>query len=68
MILNEDFPPVPLPPGYTGPVHLPNTGRQVYWTGRVAIGLRYEQPHRYAIMSADEEFFQSVLLASKSFA
>ncbi len=27
-------------PGYVGPVVLP-TGREVWWTGRVAIGLRH---------------------------
>ena len=30
-----------VPPGYKGPVALPGTGRIVYWTGRIAIGLRY---------------------------
>ena len=35
-----------VPPGYRGPVALPGTGRVVYWTGRVAIGLRYEPPRR----------------------
>ncbi|HEX7637622.1 MAG TPA: hypothetical protein VF457_04430 [Burkholderiaceae bacterium] len=30
-----------VPKGYTGPVALPGTGRIVYWTGRIAIGLRY---------------------------
>jgi len=38
-------PPVPLPAGHVGPVMLPGTGRMVYWTGRVAIGLRHEAPH-----------------------
>jgi len=30
-----------VPQGYRGPVALPGTGRIVYWTGRIAIGLRY---------------------------
>jgi len=30
-----------VPRGYVGPVALPGTGRIVYWTGRIAIGLRY---------------------------
>lgn len=38
--LQSEFAPVPVPRGYTGPVTLPGTGRMVYWTGRVAIGLR----------------------------
>ena len=44
--LNEASPPVPVPPGHVGPVMLPGTGRMVYWTGRVAIGLRHEPPRR----------------------
>ena len=34
-------PPANIPPGYVGPVALPGTGREVYWTGRVAIGLTH---------------------------
>ena len=30
-----------VPQGYVGPIALPGTGRIVYWTGRIAIGLRY---------------------------
>ena len=30
-----------VPQGYVGPVALPGTGRMVFWTGRIAIGLRY---------------------------
>ena len=30
-----------LPSGYRGPVVLSGTGRTVWWTGRIAIGLRY---------------------------
>jgi hypothetical protein len=33
--------PVEIPAGHVGPVVLPGTGRQIYWTGRVAIGLRH---------------------------
>jgi hypothetical protein len=35
-----------VPQGYKGPVALPGTGRMVYWTGRIAIGLRYAPPER----------------------
>ena len=31
-----------------GPIALPGSGRVVWWTGRVAIGLRYEAPHTAA--------------------
>ena len=30
-----------VPKGYVGPVALPGSGRIVFWTGRIAIGLRY---------------------------
>lgn len=40
------MPPVEIPPGHIGPVVLPGSGRLVYWTGRVAIGLRH-QPIRH---------------------
>jgi hypothetical protein len=36
------MPPVEIPPGHIGPVVIPGTGRVVYWTGRVAIGLRHQ--------------------------
>ena len=36
--------PSPLPIGQVGLVQLPGTDRRVWWTGRVAIGLRYERP------------------------
>jgi hypothetical protein len=35
-----------VPQGYIGPVALPGTGRMVFWTGRIAIGLRYAAPER----------------------
>ena len=35
------FGPRWVPEGYKGPVALPGTGRLVWWTGRIAIGLRY---------------------------
>jgi len=35
-----------VPRGYVGPVALPGTGRIVYWTGRIAIGLRYAPASR----------------------
>ncbi len=35
-----------VPQDYVGPVALPGTGRVVFWTGRIAIGLRYAPPER----------------------
>ena len=39
-------PPENIPPGYVGTVVLPGTGRLIWWTGRVSIGLRY-QPRQH---------------------
>ncbi len=44
--LHGTLPPVAVPAGYVGPVFLSSTGRMVWWTGRVAIGLRH-QPTRF---------------------
>jgi hypothetical protein len=38
--------PVSIPPGHVGEFVIPGTGRRVWWTGRVAIGLMY-RPERY---------------------
>jgi hypothetical protein len=39
--------PLAIPPGHVGPVALPGTGRMVWWTGRVAIGLRHQPAPRF---------------------
>lgn len=41
---NDEAAPVTVPKGYTGPVHLPGTGRMVYWTGKIAIGILHNAP------------------------
>lgn len=51
-----------IPKGHTGPVSLSGTGRTVWWTGRVAIGLRYE-PTRHAQSSGQSALWlQDMLL------
>ena len=35
-------PAVCIPPDHIGPYFMSGLGRMVWWTGRVAIGLRYE--------------------------
>jgi len=39
---SEAAPPHGVPPGHVGPAVLPDSGRRIWWTGRVAIGLRWE--------------------------
>ena len=43
---NSAAPPMAMPPGHIGEFVIPGTGRLVWWTGRVAIGLLH-QPQRY---------------------
>jgi hypothetical protein len=35
-------PPVPIPRGHIGEFVIPGTGKRIWWTGRVAIGLRHQ--------------------------
>jgi hypothetical protein len=61
--LNEASPPVPVPPGHVGPVMLPGTGRMVWWTGRVAIGLRHEPSlRRNDMLSQSALWLQDLML------
>ena len=53
---NASVPQIAIPPGHVGPFVLPGSGRLVYWTGRVAIGLRHERRP-----DADEAMTQSAL-------
>lgn len=60
---SEAAPPWPaVPKDYVGPMLLPGTGRLVFWTGRVAIGLRH-QPHKHQLPSRDALRLQGALLA-----
>jgi len=64
---SQAAPPPGVTPGYTGPVVLPGTGRLVYWTGRVAIGLRHAAPARYAQPIPHSQLWvQELLLAPAS--
>ena len=52
--------------GYVGPVYLPGTGREIWWTGRVAIGLRYSRAVvRSAQMISGETWLQGLLLRAR---
>lgn len=55
---------VPIPAGHVGPVTLPGTGRTVWWTGRVAIGLRHEPSRTAAGLSHSADWIQRVLLGA----
>ena len=54
-----------IPPGHIGPVVLPGTGRLVYWTGRVAIGLRHQRPTHAEPVSQSALWLQDLMLAKR---
>lgn len=64
--LNDASPPIPVPQGHVGPVMLPGTGRMVWWTGRVAIGLRHEAPRHYEMTSSSALWLQDLMLRTRS--
>ncbi|MDP1692464.1 MAG: hypothetical protein Q8L49_11045 [Burkholderiaceae bacterium] len=55
-------PPVPIPNGHIGPVVLPGTGRMVWWTGRVAIGLRHQPTRHFGPITQSALWVQSLML------
>jgi hypothetical protein len=59
---HDDAPPVRIPPGHVGPVTLPGTGRMVWWTGRVAIGLRHQPTRDYGPITHSALWVQSLML------
>jgi hypothetical protein len=59
-------PPVSIPPGHVGPVVLPGTGRLVYWTGRVAIGLRHQPERRVETMSVSALWLQDLMWSKRA--
>ena len=61
---SAEVPPVQIPPGHVGPVVLPGTGRLVYWTGRVAIGLRHQPPARSDAVPQSALWVQDLMLGS----
>lgn len=55
-----------IPRGHVGPLVLPGTGRVVWWTGRVAIGLRHEVSRsRSQAVSTSALWIQSLLLGTR---
>ena len=56
--------PVALPPDHVGPVALP-TGRMVWWTGRVAIGLRHQPEMRRDSLSQSAQWIQQLMLSTR---
>jgi hypothetical protein len=53
---------IEVPKGHIGPVLLSGTGRTVWWTGRVAIGLRYQPPRHAEAFGPSAPQLQDALL------
>ncbi len=64
--LNSVIPPVEIPSGHVGPVVLPGSGRLIWWTGRVAIGLRHEGRRSQEMPSRSALWVQELMLATGS--
>ena len=62
ILANESYLPVNIPSGHIGPVELPGTGRMVWWTGRVAIGLRHQPTHHFGPVTQSALWVQSLML------
>jgi hypothetical protein len=60
---NADAPPVAIPPGHVGPVFLPGSGRLIWWTGRVAIGLRHQPQRHFEAIGQSALWLQDLMLA-----
>jgi hypothetical protein len=63
----SSVPPIDIPPGHVGEFVIPGTGRMVWWTGRVAIGLRH-QPARNDEMATSQSalWIQRLMLEGRS--
>ena len=59
-------PPVQIPSGHIGPVTLPGTGRTIWWTGRVAIGLRHLPTRSYGPVTQSALWIQSLMLRGRA--
>ena len=62
--LHRDSPLVDIPSGHVGPVVLPGSGRLVWWTGRVAIGLRHEAGRRHEMPSRSALWVQDLMIGA----
>jgi hypothetical protein len=64
ILRHDNLPMGPIPPGHVGPFVMPGTGRTVWWTGRVAIGLRHQPRPKPSdvVMSASSAWLQRALL------
>ena len=62
--LNSAAPIVEVPAGHIGPVVLPGSGRLIWWTGRVAIGLRHESKRHDEMPSRSALWVQELMIGA----
>jgi hypothetical protein len=60
--LSSSAPPVPIPHGHVGEFVIPGTGKLVWWTGRVAIGLRHRPVRCLEPTAGSARWIQDLLL------
>jgi len=60
--LHGESPPAAIPNGHVGPFYLPGSGRLIWWTGRVAIGLRHERPSHQDALGSSALWLQDLML------
>jgi hypothetical protein len=56
-------PPFDVPRGHVGPFVIPGTGRMVWWTGRVAIGLRHQPVRCMEPLAQSALWIQQLMLS-----
>jgi hypothetical protein len=59
---SSSAPPVTIPRGHVGEFVIPGTGRRVWWTGRVAIGLLHEPQSNFEGPAQSALWIQKLLL------
>jgi len=62
---SSSAPPVTIPAGHVGEFVIPGTGRRVWWTGRVAIGLLH-RPERFFEPVAHSSLWIQELMSDRS--
>ncbi len=59
---SSSAPPITIPPGHIGEFVIPGTGRRVWWTGRVAIGLLHHPERCLETPSESSLWIQQLVL------
>ncbi len=63
---NDSASPVPIPAGHVGEFVIPGTGKRVWWTGRVAIGLRHQPQRCFEPVARSSLWLQELMLGSRN--